>query len=56
MAVKPPARDLGGSFATVRRLDAELKRFENTSCAVHDEVNRDLARQTTDGLTNSDRP
>ena len=31
VAVKPLSRDVGGSFATVRRLDAELKRFENTA-------------------------
>ena len=43
-----------GSFAPVRRQNAQLERLENT--AVRDEVNRDRARQTTEGLTDGDRP
>ena len=45
-----------GSFAPVWHLDVQLERFESSACAVRDEVNRDLARQATDGLTNGDRP
>ena len=32
---------MGGSFAPIRRLDAQLERLENTACAFRDEVNRD---------------
>ena len=49
MTVKPLARDMDGCLAPIRRLHAQLERLENTARAFRDEVDRDLARQATDG-------
>ena len=51
--MKPLACDMDRS-SPIRCLDAQLERLENTDCAVRDEVNRDLAHQATDGLTDGD--
>ena len=56
VAVEPLAGSVDDRLASVRSLDPKLKRLQNDTCTLRDEIHGNLACKTADGLTYSDRP